>query len=1220
MPDGLDPQPSKFGQSETRIFLDLALERGYATREQVDEIIEIRGKLREMGLEEEVQALMVKKGFITERDAQRIGKVLSGYRRLGNYEIVARIGQGSMGSVFKARQISMDRNVALKILPPKLAADEAYVQRFFREARAVAKLNHVNIVQGIDVGEEKGYYYFAMEYVEGITCREMLKSKGPYREKEALEIVVQVARALDHASKAGLVHRDVKPDNVIVTPQGVAKLLDLGIAKTTDAAGEEGVRLGTPYYISPEQARGDADVDTRSDIYSLGATFYHMVVGSPPFSGSSADEVIRAHLTATVPNPREVRPGLSRNVSRVIEMMMARDPNDRYQSASDVLFDLDKVSRGLPPSKAKSFRGSSSVAVGPETAPTGTTRPVTGVAARPAVPLAAIVGGAVTLIVLVVIVVVIILSQEPGPGPLPRPQPHPQPQPQPQPRPQPRPDDSREKAAQNMYDYALEEIKKDPDDLEGAIRLIGTVVADTKGTATNLRAQKKLRDLRASLDAVIKKQMDDLWAKAEAAGREHRYAEAIKTLDGFKASYRSYPRWKTTFSRNRGEMQKRAEAWLKAQEKSAADLTAAKKFADAREVLKAMAVSGMPGVEERIATGTAAIAKAEKDYAKFLEQEKVRLAAERARIRKIQHQKFLRELYSRHRTTFETAEAFCETAKGEKAYDLIKDLIEAEVDDLARMQAAEKQTAALLAAVSGNVTISYGGQQFTGKIEKEGAGLRFNIKGGFASFPLDPAKMVPAEVISLTGYDSGGAARALDAGLFLTWRGDYPAARIRLKRAEGDAAKRGLLRLDMLEKGLTELAADEVIARARKAFAAKDHAAFAAALEELRTKYAKTKAYAAARAELERMALGAAIAGMSLEGLCAATKVSAEGDMLAFEYDFNPDTSQVVDWESAINMWPWNQTIFDRKGIDTWLTDGGKLMIQAPGKRLLQVRWAVPIAALRRVEFEVTPRKGTQSIGLGLGRPDIYKSEDRLRTWFSSQGKPYLLQGKDRRKEFQRELRLKEGKTYRVSLEVAGGDAVLKLDGREVLRDKLTFDVSRGCRLVLGSWRAEAEFDSMKIVCRPTASWLKERAETQAHFRREKVKPGVLAEYFADRDLRRSVLKRVESGMHFWWNRRAPAPKMPKDNFSVRFTGKIYVEKAGRYRLHQRADDHGRLWINGQKVIDDRFNKGADVDLKAGFNDFRMEVVEGGGFAGQELSWEGKDLPRQVIPPYLLGH
>ena len=661
---------ARFGLSDTRVFTDLAMERGYVTRSQVDECIGIREKIRAMGLEEKLPDIMVKKGYLSEADARRLEKALSGFRKLGNFEIVARIGQGSMGAVFKARQVSMDRFVAVKVLPPRLAKDPAYVERFMREARAVAKLNHVNIVQGIDVGEAGGYYYFAMEYVEGVTVRETLKSKGPYAEKAALEIIVQIAKALDHAAKAGLVHRDIKPDNIIVTPAGVAKLLDLGIAKAMDATDESGQRVGTPYYISPEQARGDANVDARSDIYSLGATLYHMVVGSPPFSGSSPEEIIRAHLTATVPNPREVRPGLSRSISRLIETMMAREPDDRYQSAAELLGDLDKVSRGLPPAKARAVKGGAEpVPFSGEGEGTVRTAPLSSVGARrsPTV-LIGIAAAVVALAAAAALIVVLSRGDKPKPVVPPPPPPVvdvPEP-PVPVP-PTPVPDD-RSAAAKEMLDYALKKIAEQPQNHEGNIKLLEQVIADTKGTAANLEAKGRLDEIRKEYDAVIRKQWDAGWPAVEAKAREKRFAEALAALDaGFPARYRppSMPLWTGQYLKARKDLEDQATRWIAGEEARASGLAAKHEFDKAREAIRGMAIAGTPGIADRIAGALGGIDQAEVDYKKTLADQQKRLQEEAQRQRETLFVRFLRDLYGREAAAgFDAAERFCRTSAG----------------------------------------------------------------------------------------------------------------------------------------------------------------------------------------------------------------------------------------------------------------------------------------------------------------------------------------------------------------------------------------------------------------------------------------------------------------------------------------------------------------------------------------------------------------------------
>lgn len=268
-------------------------------------------------------------------------------RQIPGYQILEKLGAGAMAVVFKARQLSLDRTVAIKVLPKKLSADEAFVERFYAEGQAAAKLNHTNIVQAIDVGEAHGYHYFVMEYVEGYTVDEMLKEGKPYSEADALNICIQIARALEHAHSQGLIHRDVKPKNIMITRDGIAKLMDMGLARVADDAAaieaEQGKLYGTPYYISPEQILGKDDVDFRCDIYSLGATLYHMVSGRVPFDGETSKEVMVKHCKQALVPPDRYNMDLSFGLVKTIQKMMAKRRENRHRSTAEMLEDLQSV-------------------------------------------------------------------------------------------------------------------------------------------------------------------------------------------------------------------------------------------------------------------------------------------------------------------------------------------------------------------------------------------------------------------------------------------------------------------------------------------------------------------------------------------------------------------------------------------------------------------------------------------------------------------------------------------------------------------------------------------------------------------------------------------------------------------------------------------------------------------------------------------------------------
>jgi serine/threonine-protein kinase len=288
-------------------------------------------------------------------------KSLSG-RQFGAYEVLEELGSGGMGKVYRAKNVTLERIVALKTLSPFLSSDEGFVQRFLKEARVAARLNHPNIVQIYDFGCVEGIHYLAMEYVDGETLRALLK-RGRFSERDAILVIRQAIRALGVAHAIGIVHRDVKPDNLMLTSRGELKLVDLGIAKRVDEDQGQGLTqtgqaVGTPHYISPEQIRGLKDLDARSDIYSLGATFYHLVTGQAPYKGTSGALVMSMHLTAPLPDPRQFEPSLSDGLCRVLRKMMAKDPAERYPDVAALDRDLQRLQMGqLPEADEPSITG-----------------------------------------------------------------------------------------------------------------------------------------------------------------------------------------------------------------------------------------------------------------------------------------------------------------------------------------------------------------------------------------------------------------------------------------------------------------------------------------------------------------------------------------------------------------------------------------------------------------------------------------------------------------------------------------------------------------------------------------------------------------------------------------------------------------------------------------------------------------------------------------------
>jgi len=341
------------------VFGKMAVDQGLCTdnelRRSLQELQE-RTKITPVMLRE----LMIELGYITASQAERLKKNIkedkAAAHKIPGYKILGKIGAGAMAFVYKAKQLSLNRTVAIKVLPRRFTENPEYVQRFYKEGQAAGKLNHPNIVQAIDVGEAGGYHYFVMEYVEGKTIADDFVGGNCFGEQEAIDIIIQVAHALIHAHHHGLVHRDVKPKNIMINTHGVVKLADMGLAReTTDieaAQSEAGKAYGTPYYIAPEQIRGKIDIDGRADIYGLGATFYHMVTGVVPFTGDDSAEIMRKHLREKLVPPDHINTSLSAGTSEVIEIMMAKRREDRYDNVEELLIDLEALREGKPPVRA----------------------------------------------------------------------------------------------------------------------------------------------------------------------------------------------------------------------------------------------------------------------------------------------------------------------------------------------------------------------------------------------------------------------------------------------------------------------------------------------------------------------------------------------------------------------------------------------------------------------------------------------------------------------------------------------------------------------------------------------------------------------------------------------------------------------------------------------------------------------------------------------------
>lgn len=266
-------------------------------------------------------------------------------QQVGEFILEAKLGEGGMGEVYRARQVALDRWVAIKFLSRTAARDSQFAQRFYREARAAAKLVHPSIVQIYTTGDHDGVPYYAMEYVEGISLADLLQ-KGPLSLEETVELVRSVARGLELAASHGIVHRDIKPGNVMITTSGQAKVMDFGLAKATRQSASElthdGQILGTPAYFSPEQAMG-RKVDTRSDLYSLGCVLYECLAGRPPFEAEEVATLVFRHVYSAVEPPRKHSPWVPESLEKTCLKLLAKSPEERFQTPGELLEALEEV-------------------------------------------------------------------------------------------------------------------------------------------------------------------------------------------------------------------------------------------------------------------------------------------------------------------------------------------------------------------------------------------------------------------------------------------------------------------------------------------------------------------------------------------------------------------------------------------------------------------------------------------------------------------------------------------------------------------------------------------------------------------------------------------------------------------------------------------------------------------------------------------------------------
>jgi len=561
--------------------------------------------------------------------------------RLGEFEIVELLGRGGMGAVYKARQPSLDRFVAIKVLPRAFSRDATFIERFAREARDAAAVIHPHIIQVYAVGQDRGFQFIAMELVDGESLADVLRREGPLSPERALAVMKQVAAALGVAHEAGIVHRDIKPSNILLTSRGLAKVADFGLAKRpgVDASVTmTGATLGTPLYFPPEIARGQ-QADPRSDLYSLGAAFYHLLAGRPPFEGGSAAELALKHAETRVPSLGDIAPGVPPDLCRVIHRLLRKNARERYQSADELLEALDRVEAHLSVSQHE-----------PTQTMPGTARPSIAERVeakqqrRRRTTLIAAIGGAAAL----VLVLLLVLSRRrdraasvPPPTP---PKPgtrHPEPAPAAPPL---------ERNAEIVFNNAQTCAARE--DWPKALSHLDRLDARYAKTQFCAAHRKEIDALRAEADAALEPtppgtaRWEAAWKEADAKAKallgEKRFGEAIAQYDALVDRFQELP-LRQRVEAATADVRKQADAAWRQLEQRVRGLAGDGKFADARAALgPAVERYGLPDKADLAKTllkeidaaekqHQAAATEAQEDAARRAEQE--RLEAEREKRR-----------------------------------------------------------------------------------------------------------------------------------------------------------------------------------------------------------------------------------------------------------------------------------------------------------------------------------------------------------------------------------------------------------------------------------------------------------------------------------------------------------------------------------------------------------------------------------------------------------
>ncbi len=906
------------------LFIEMAVARGWIERAQADEAVSIQEATKDDGEGRRLlRDIVVDEGWMTQEQVTEVDtQIDEGAAKTGKiegYRLIAKIGQGGMGAVYKAEQAATGEVVALKILPTRLARRPDFVDRFLREARAAAKMKSEHIVRPVDVGFSGGYYYFAMEFVEGESVDTTLSIDGAMAETKALRIIHQIALALADAEKAGMVHRDIKPGNIIVTEKGVAKLTDFGLAREVadDSVTQAGMTLGTPNYMSPEQAKAVKALDVRSDIYSLGVTFYYMVTGVLPFQGETSLLTMLKHLNEPPVAPITRRAELTRGCNDVILKMLAKNREDRYQNASQLVEDLTLVMNGKPPKHAESTEQKPPPVA--EEAAAGAPEEMEDLLEeiREQRRLKWLKAG-IGLFVVVIVGVIVYALVSPGP----------------------RPDAAagagnapdaaaaqarQERIAQARLDEAKRFAAEHPSELAAIVDKYASVEAKHRSAKAYDEASRLRAEAARKLDAAVQAAFEACRKAATELTAKDKFGEAIAAYDAFPDELRSQQ-----VAERVGYAKQNVErhAWerFKELQDQANVFLQMSRFGAARAVVGPATQFGIPGVA----------AEAQKLLAEIDRVEAAAGSEEKGRAFAAYQEAAAKIRIHVRGGLFDRALEELDRHRNEATEGLVRDLL---TDNRVTIVAARKVWDFV---VKGAATIEPGFEVRVGPVARkfvsydaETGRMRFRGPDG-RTVPMSPGWLPPADLRRLARKGSGDEeVAAIWFVAFFMARGDFAAAEEDLKRAKEEGASAILTQryekqLALGQKSREEIEAENLLARAREQAAAREGGLEQAArtLWALVAAFSDTRCFAEHRKEIEELLTRVEVDGIRADTLFAVTPREQPEGMVELRYDFS-DPAQAADW---LTVWQGQSTgrWSIRPGDGEMVADAGMVYFKVP--------------------------------------------------------------------------------------------------------------------------------------------------------------------------------------------------------------------------------------------------------------------------------------------------